>query len=54
MKKVLLIILDGWGIGKIPASDAIKKANTPAYESLLKKYSNAQLVTFGKLQTLII
>lgn len=48
MKKVLLVILDGWGIGKTPKTDAIKAAKTPTYDELLKKFSHAQLMTFGK------
>jgi len=44
MKKVLLVILDGWGIGKTPKTDAIKAANTPTYDNLVKKFSNAQFI----------
>ena len=46
--KIGLLILDGWGIGKKDDSDAISKAQTPFFDSLLKKYSNAQLTTFGE------
>ncbi len=47
-KKVILIILDGWGIGKIPKADAINKANTPVFDSLKSGYSDATLTTFGE------
>src|SRR5215217_2895870 len=47
-KKVLLIIMDGWGIGKVPGSDAIQHAKVPFVSSLYKKYSNSTLVTCGE------
>jgi 2,3-bisphosphoglycerate-independent phosphoglycerate mutase len=46
-KKVLLMILDGWGITQNPEVSAIAKANTPFIDSLFKKYPNAQLRTDG-------
>ena len=46
-KKTLLMILDGWGLGKNPKVDAIAQANTPYMDSLMAKYPNATLVTFG-------
>ena len=42
-----MIILDGWGIGAIPEVDAIRKADTPFYDSLLTNYPSAELVTYG-------
>ncbi len=47
MKKVALIILDGWGIGKKDKSDAIYSANTPYYDNLLDKYPNSTLKSYG-------
>ena len=47
-KKLILLILDGWGISKDPAKSAIDKANTPCYDSLIKQYPNAKLLTHGK------
>jgi 2,3-bisphosphoglycerate-independent phosphoglycerate mutase len=47
-KKIILIIMDGWGLGKIKASDAIQNANTPFVSSLYKKYPNTTLVTCGE------
>jgi 2,3-bisphosphoglycerate-independent phosphoglycerate mutase len=47
MKKVILLILDGWGIGKHDKSDAIFNAKTPFVDSL-SNYPNATLKTFGE------
>jgi len=46
--KALLIILDGWGIGEIPESDAIAQANTPYIDQLIEDYPNNTLTTFGE------
>ncbi len=46
-KKVILIILDGWGITQNPEVSAIAKANTPFIDSLYIKYPNASLRTDG-------
>lgn len=48
MKKVILIIMDGWGLGKVAASDAIQHASTPFVTSLYKKYPHTTLVTCGE------
>lgn len=47
-KRVILAILDGWGKGKVPASDAILAAKTSYVDSLYKNYPNSELVTFGQ------
>lgn len=47
-KNVLLVILDGWGKGKDPKSDALQAAQTPFVDSLYKNYPNAELVTYGE------
>ncbi|TSA36870.1 MAG: 2,3-bisphosphoglycerate-independent phosphoglycerate mutase [Porphyromonadaceae bacterium] len=47
-KKLILMILDGWGIGARPAADAIRHANTPYISSLLKKYPHSRLKTSGE------
>lgn len=47
-KKVILIIMDGWGLGKIEKSDAIQHANTPFVSSLYLKYPNTTLITCGE------
>src|SRR5580698_4222384 len=47
-KKVILVIMDGWGIGKIQSADAIQHAKTPFVNSLYKNYPNTTLVTCGE------
>ena len=47
-KKVLLVILDGWGLGKVKSADAIQNANVPFVSSLYSKYPNTTLVTSGE------
>jgi 2,3-bisphosphoglycerate-independent phosphoglycerate mutase len=47
-EKVILVIMDGWGLGKVASSDAIAHANTPFIKSLYSKYSNSTLVTCGE------
>src|SRR5258708_5912908 len=46
-KKAILIIMDGWGLGKIKSSDAIQNAQVPFVSSLYSKYPNTTLVTCG-------
>jgi 2,3-bisphosphoglycerate-independent phosphoglycerate mutase len=47
-KSSILIIMDGWGLGKIQSSDAIQHAKTPFVTSLYSKYPNSTLVTCGE------
>ncbi|MFO7719680.1 MAG: 2,3-bisphosphoglycerate-independent phosphoglycerate mutase [Gillisia sp.] len=47
-KKVILLILDGWGITQDPKVSAIAQANTPYFDYLIKTYPNAQLLTHGE------
>ncbi|RYY53416.1 MAG: 2,3-bisphosphoglycerate-independent phosphoglycerate mutase [Chitinophagaceae bacterium] len=47
-KKAILIIMDGWGIGKVASSDAIQHAKVPFTSSLYGKYPHTTLVTFGE------
>jgi len=44
----MLVIMDGWGLGKIPASDAIAAADTPFVDSLYERYPHTTLVTCGE------
>ncbi len=44
----MLVILDGWGLGPNHAVDAIYNANTPYFDSLMTKYPNSTLVTYGE------
>ncbi len=47
-KKVILIIMDGWGLGQHYNSDAIQHARTPFVSSLYEKYPHTTLVTCGE------
>jgi 2,3-bisphosphoglycerate-independent phosphoglycerate mutase len=47
-KKAILIIMDGWGLGKIKSSDAIQNANISFVTSLYRKYPNSTLITCGE------
>jgi 2,3-bisphosphoglycerate-independent phosphoglycerate mutase len=47
-KKVILVIMDGWGLGKVPLSDAIQQANAPFVKSLYNTYPNSTLITCGE------
>ncbi|MCF6361517.1 MAG: 2,3-bisphosphoglycerate-independent phosphoglycerate mutase [Cyclobacteriaceae bacterium] len=46
-KKVLLMILDGWGIAKNKSVSAIDAANTPFVDGLYKKYPHSTLEASG-------
>lgn len=48
-KRVILIILDGWGHGPKPEVSAIAQAKTPFVDSLYLKHPNSELVTYGEL-----
>jgi 2,3-bisphosphoglycerate-independent phosphoglycerate mutase len=47
-KRVILLILDGWGLGKVKSADAIQNANVPFVTSLYSKYPHTTLVTCGE------
>ena len=46
-KKVLLMILDGWGIATNKAVSAVDQAETPFVDSLYEKYPNSKLEASG-------
>jgi 2,3-bisphosphoglycerate-independent phosphoglycerate mutase len=46
--RAFLLILDGWGLGPKYSADAIAQANTPFFDSLLKKYPHSTLITYGE------
>jgi len=48
IKKVLLIILDGWGKGKNSKGNAIKKAKTPILDKMEKLYQVSRIQSSGK------
>ncbi len=47
-KKVILMILDGWGKGDGSKSDIISNSNTANYHNYLKTYPNSELLTCGE------
>jgi len=47
-KRVLLVILDGWGHGLRPEASAIAQAETPFIDSLYEKYPHSELITYGE------
>ncbi len=40
--------MDGWGLGKVKASDAIQNAHVPFVQSLYSQYPNTELTTCGE------
>jgi len=48
-KKVILVIMDGWGLGLVPGADAIQQAKTPFVSSLYSQYPNSTLTTCGEM-----
>jgi 2,3-bisphosphoglycerate-independent phosphoglycerate mutase len=47
-KKIMLMILDGWGIGKGDKSDVISQAPTPNMDRLQATYPTSRLLTSGE------
>ncbi|WP_430900928.1 MULTISPECIES: 2,3-bisphosphoglycerate-independent phosphoglycerate mutase [unclassified Paraflavitalea] len=47
-KKVILVIMDGWGLGKVATADAIQNARVPFVSSLYNQYPHSTLVTCGE------
>jgi 2,3-bisphosphoglycerate-independent phosphoglycerate mutase len=48
MRPLILIVLDGWGIGNDPLSDATQKADIPFYRRLLSEYPHTVLDASGE------
>ena len=48
-RKVILVIMDGWGLGKVASADAIQHAKTRFTTSLYSKYSHSTLITCGEM-----
>src|SRR5438105_10942942 len=46
--KAILVIMDGWGHGKVKSADAIQHSKTPFVSSLYSKYPNTTLITCGE------
>jgi 2,3-bisphosphoglycerate-independent phosphoglycerate mutase len=47
-RKVILIIMDGWGLGQVKSADAIQNANVPFVQSLYSQYPHTTLTTCGE------
>ncbi|HET7898935.1 MAG TPA: 2,3-bisphosphoglycerate-independent phosphoglycerate mutase, partial [Flavisolibacter sp.] len=47
-RKVILVIMDGWGLGQVPSSDAIQHARVPFVSSLYSQYPHSTLKTCGE------
>lgn len=45
---VVLLILDGFGLAKASAGNAISQAWTPNLKAIMKKYPSAKLLSYGK------
>lgn len=48
MEKILLVVLDGWGLRKEKNGNAIKLAKTPNFDFLWKNYPHTTLKTWGE------
>lgn len=46
-RPVLLIVMDGWGLGKGGPEDAVARANTPVFDRLWAQYAHTELMTHG-------
>ena len=46
-RPVLLIVMDGWGMGSGGPEDAIARANTPNFDRLWREYAHTRLLTHG-------
>jgi 2,3-bisphosphoglycerate-independent phosphoglycerate mutase len=47
-KKVVIIVMDGWGHGPDTAANAIRQARTPFIDSLYKSFPHSELLTSGE------
>lgn len=48
MERAILVVLDGFGIGKDSVCNAINNAKMPFYRDLIAKYPHSQLITHGE------
>jgi 2,3-bisphosphoglycerate-independent phosphoglycerate mutase len=46
-KPVLLVVMDGWGIGRGDSSDAVTQAQTPHFDRLWRNEAHTSLLTHG-------
>src|ERR1700733_6889091 len=47
-KKAILLIMDGWGLGKEKEADAIQHSSVPFVSSLYLNYPNTTLIACGE------
>lgn len=47
-RPIVLVVLDGFGIGHRPADDAIEQAEMPVWRGLLERWPHAQLAASGE------
>src|SRR3954454_8793846 len=47
-KRLMLLIMDGWGLGTVKHADAIQNADVPFFRSLMANYPNSTLLTYGE------
>ena len=47
MKKLILVILDGWGLGTNPKVSAIAQAKTPVFNRIMGEYKHSKLQASG-------
>ena len=47
-KKTVLLIMDGWGLGKPDHTNAIAQAHTPFYDRIMLQYPNSRLEASGE------
>ena len=47
MKKLILVILDGWGLGTNPNVSAIAQAKTPVFDRIMGTYKHSKLQASG-------
>ena len=47
-EKVILMIMDGWGIGDASDKSAVYKAKTPFYDNALNQFPNSKLSASGE------
>ena len=48
MKRALLMILDGWGLGGDPSCSAIARADTPFMDNCMRSRAHSQLIASGE------
>ncbi len=50
-RKLLLVILDGWGINPKTQGNAIALGNTPIFDKIIKEHPYTELVSLTQFQS---